>query len=644
MPQSSMDVKLNSLRATLDSLKKKRDDAQRRKDPQRTSNNRAGQKSDEDVLPTSTSHRAVDVFGRYTVETTAQQRMCVNLKHTLLKFANYLMAGMRECKVLDRSARGAIVGISIFMILVIALSIKGHESRGYIHADERNDYREDYEPWGSSRVHKALYHPVFHARRVVDRVKNNLERESYASSHAVEKHPYSTKVSFECPERSCVNVADVGAIGDGISVNTVVIQQAIDRLAARGGGTVAFPPGRWLSGPIELKSHVKIVLDGPRSSLEAIKTTDGWIIDEWKEYPSLPSDDPLPIFRAFIHAYNQTNIEILGGGTINGHGDFWWNKKTDDKYSPTLRKTAHVPNLIHLVGCNTVTIENIVLTNSPHFTVRPQYCSNVQIKRIHIQNPANSPGTNGVVFDSTKDSTLSDSVITTGDKEDAVAIKSGKDKQGRKANVPSMNIKVEHVTILGGHALSVGSEMSGGVKNIVFSDIIFDGRNNKFGVGSARVKTMRGRGGYVDNITFQNIRGWNALYALELYEYYSKQDTNLGPVTREETPVVKNIFFKNVHIEGIKRYAGVIAGLPELPVENLVINNVHLTNVHKGWNCHKFSECNWAGGGCTYGPLVTDVNPAIPDNCILDISLMPHMQGGTLWNPVLPVTGNKNGR
>ena len=120
--------------------------------------------------------------------------------------------------------------------------------------------------------------------------------------------------------------------------------------------------------------------------LEAVKTTDLWPIDDWKEYPSLPSDDPSPIFRSFIHAYNQTNIEISGGGTINGHGDFWWDRKTDKKYSPSVRKKAHVPNLVHLVGCSDVKIENIVLTNSPHYTIRPQYCDKVtDAKNTHIE-------------------------------------------------------------------------------------------------------------------------------------------------------------------------------------------------------------------------------------------------------------------
>lgn len=95
----------------------------------------------------------------------------------------------------------------------------------------------------------------------------------------------------------------------------------------------------------------------------------------------------------------------------------------------------------------------------------------------------------------------------TGNKEDAVAIKSGEDEEGRARSIPSRDITVQHLTVHGGHAISVGSEMSGGVYNVMFTDITFDGRNNGFGVGSARIKTQRGRGGVVDGVTFQNIHG-----------------------------------------------------------------------------------------------------------------------------------------
>jgi polygalacturonase len=631
---SSTSDKLAVLSAKLDDLASKANSIR---------HERKKQSAKPDELPTTST--SVLRGRRLThVPDTPLQRIPYHLKYHAQRFAGFMAIKLREFRVLDRSVKMIVLFVLGFFLFVGVFAVRGHEERGYIHNDEREEYQEEYDSseFGDSRFHKALFHPVFHARQVVDSMKTNFARDKFESSHATEKHPYSTKVSFECPVLSCVNVALAGAVGDGMTVNTETIQNALDSLTMKAQGrtqTLAFPPGRWLTGPLELKSNVKIVLDGPRSFLEAVKSTDSWPIDDWKEHPSLPSDDPTPIFRAFIHAYNQTNIEISGGGTINGHGDFWWDRKTDEKYSPSMRKKAHVPNLVHLVGCSDVKIENIVLTNSPHFTVRPQYCDKVSVSRIHISNPANSPGTNGVVFDSTSNSFLRDSFITTGDKEDAVAIKSGKDYHGRKANVPSKNIRVEHVTILGGHALSVGSEMSGGVSNIIFSDITFDGRNNKFGVGSARVKTMRGRGGVVDQITFQNIRGWNALYALELYEYYSKQDTNVGPVSREETPIVKNINFKNVHIEGIKRYAGVIAGLPEMAVSNLVIENVHLTNVHKGWNCHKFKECNWPGGGCSYGK-VSDVKPELPDGCVLDQSMMPHRQTvGNLWTPAVPRTG-----
>ena len=194
-----------------------------------------------------------------------------------------------------------------------------------------------------------------------------------------------------------------------------------------------------------------------------------------------------------------------------GHGDFWWPKGKKATFNG---QQYHVPNLVHLVGCDGVRISGVKFKSSAHFTVRPQYCRNVAIDHISIDNDAESHGTNGVVFDSCQGATLTDSIITTGNKEDAVAVKSGEDEEGRARGIPSRDIKVQHVTVYGGHAVSVGSEMSGGVFNVLFTDITFDGRNNGAGVGSARIKTQRGRGGVVDGVTFQNIHGYHALYAL----------------------------------------------------------------------------------------------------------------------------------
>ena len=89
---------------------------------------------------------------------------------------------------------------------------------------------------------------------------------------------------------------------------------------------MVFPAGRWLTGPIALTSHTTLLLDGARSSIEAVRSMQGWPIQQYKEYPSLPSYAPRKIFRAFVYGYNLTDVTITGGGTIHGHGDFWWPK------------------------------------------------------------------------------------------------------------------------------------------------------------------------------------------------------------------------------------------------------------------------------------------------------------------------------
>ena len=493
---------------------------------------------------------------------------------------------------------------------------------------DKNPEPAPYQPPAHPAL-KALYHPVYHAKRVSAETMagiskgflGNFGRPTFTNEAAREAHPWSKTLtsSVQCAPPACVNVVDHGAIGDGLTLNTDAIARALAaaaRASAAAGGiavTVAFPVGRWLTGPIELVSKVTIVLDGPRCQIEAMRSMTGWPTQPYKEHPSLPSSKPHRNFRAFIHGYNLTDIGITGGGIVHGHGDFWWPKGKKTEYRG---EKYHVPNLVHLVGCVNVRISGVTFKSSPHFTLRPQYCTDVDIDHVRIENDANSHGTNGVVFDSTRRATLSDAFIDTGNKEDAVAIKSGEDEEGRARSIPSRDITVSHVTVHGGHAISVGSEMSGGVYNIVFRDITFDGRGNGFGVGSARIKTQRGRGGTVDGVTFQNIHGYNALYALELYEYYTGSE-NVGQLSPIETPVIRNVVMRNVNIDGVHRYAGVIAGLPEAPIDGLVLENIHLKNVKKGgWECKKFKECNWQGGGCAYG-TVRDVTPGIPDGCVL---------------------------
>ena len=252
-------------------------------------NERKKQRAKPDELPMTSMHA-----GRLTkMPDDPLQRIPYHLKYHLQRFAAFVAIKLREFRVLDRSVKMVIVLVIGFLLFVAVFAVRGHEERGYIHNDERDEYQEEYDSseFGNTRFHKALFHPVFHARRVVDSMKTSFTKEKYETSHATEKHPYSTKLSFECPQSTCVNVALVGAIGDGMTVNTDAIQNALVKLRKKSEGrvqTLAFPPGRFLTGPLELKSNVKIVLDGPRSFLEAVKTTDLWPIDDWNEYPSLP--------------------------------------------------------------------------------------------------------------------------------------------------------------------------------------------------------------------------------------------------------------------------------------------------------------------------------------------------------------------
>eukprot|EP00238_Polyblepharides_amylifera_P007831 CAMPEP_0196573106 /NCGR_PEP_ID=MMETSP1081-20130531/3055_1 /TAXON_ID=36882 /ORGANISM="Pyramimonas amylifera, Strain CCMP720" /LENGTH=498 /DNA_ID=CAMNT_0041890693 /DNA_START=153 /DNA_END=1650 /DNA_ORIENTATION=+ len=381
----------------------------------------------------------------------------------------------------------------------------------------------------------------------------------------------------------CFNVADYGAVPDGVTLATAAINSALDALKAKGSGTLYFPAGEYLTGPFDLLSYTSMVLHDS-ATLQFVSGTDGvvgkyaggqidWPHLPWIEYPAETAYGPHKVHRQLIGGHKLKSVSI-SGGTIDGGGHFWY--EWDEKPNP--------PNGIHILETDGLTISDITLKNFPKFVLRPQFCKNVAIHRIKIKNSHKSPGTNGIVIDSSEDVVVTESEISTGDKEDAIVVKSGENWFGRARNAPSRNVLVQRCSIRQGHAVSVGSETSGGIYNVKFKGIEFHD------AGSMRVKSQRGRGGTVDGVSFEDIRGHNALYALEFYLWYTcKGDKSCEePGNKTVTPIVKNISVRNVEIHGVSRDVGIIEGLPESPFQGLILENIHVDHANDPWNCHKF--------------------------------------------------------
>src|SRR5215207_8201128 len=372
------------------------------------------------------------------------------------------------------------------------------------------------------------------------------------------------------------DVTKYGAKKDSSAKATLAIEKAIAAASKTGGGTIYFPAGKYLTGPIHLKSNITIYIDAG-AELHFSDNFDDYLPMVYSRWEGTDVINFSPLF----YAYKAENIAIRGRGTINGHGKKWWDfsegydeKRPRTKWQLTfdsLNKDILRPDLpgwvergflrppfIQPMFCKNVLVQGITITNSPFWTVNPEFCENVTVNGVTINNPP-SPNTDGINPESCKYVHISNCHISVGD--DCITIKSGKDTDGRRINMPAENYTITNCTMLSGHGgVVIGSEMSGGVRKIVISNCVFDGTDR-----GIRIKTARGRGGIVeerrvDNIIMKNIKE----QAIVLDMQYAK--TKEEPVS-ERTPQFKNIHFSNITAQ--TNQAIFINGLSEMPVENI---------------------------------------------------------------------------
>ncbi|QNL52245.1 glycoside hydrolase family 28 protein [Olivibacter sp. SDN3] len=377
------------------------------------------------------------------------------------------------------------------------------------------------------------------------------------------------------------NVLDYGAKNDSTALATEAIVKAIDHASQAGGGTVFFPAGKYLTGPIHLKSNITLLIDaGAEISFS----------DNFDHYlPMVPSrweGTMVYNFSPLIYAYEAENITIKGGGVLNGNGKKWWAysevqvKKSPESHwqkefhrlnteilHPDLPGWVELgflrPPFIQTMYCKNVRIEDVTIKNSPFWTVNPEFSDNVTVNGITINNPP-SPNTDGINPESCSNVHISNCHISVGD--DCITIKSGKDRSGRKEARAAENYTITNCTMLSGHGgVVIGSEMSGDVRKITISNCVFDGTDR-----GIRIKTARGRGGVVEDIMVSNMVMKNIKQqAIVLDMQYAK--TKSEPVS-ERTPI-----FRNIHLSGITAHgeqAGYLNGLEEMPIESITFDNI----------------------------------------------------------------------
>ncbi|HVT83665.1 MAG TPA: glycoside hydrolase family 28 protein, partial [Chitinophagaceae bacterium] len=366
-------------------------------------------------------------------------------------------------------------------------------------------------------------------------------------------------VHFPSFKKDTFNIVSFGAVADGITLNTNSINNAINACSQKGGGVVLIPHGMWMTGPIILKSNVNLHL-AKNAVLQFTKDLDQYplVKGNWEGLPQMRNQSP-------VSANNAVNIAITGNGIIDGNGDAWrmvrkdklnetqWKKLlesggvlNDDKktWYPSEKslkgsqlknpgvispdKTAAFydsikdflrPNLLVLESCKKVLLEDVTFQNSPAWCLHPLMCEDLTIRNIYAKNPWYAQNGDGIDVESCKNVLIEGSTFDVGD--DGICVKSGRDEAGRKRGMPTENMIVRNCIVYHAHGgFVIGSEMSGGARNIYVSDCTFMGTD----VG-LRFKTTRGRGGIVENIFIKNITMKDIATQAILFDmYYMSQD------------------------------------------------------------------------------------------------------------------------
>ncbi|XP_009624502.2 probable polygalacturonase [Nicotiana tomentosiformis] len=365
------------------------------------------------------------------------------------------------------------------------------------------------------------------------------------------------------PRPHSVSVLDFGAVGDGKTINTVAFQNAIFYLksfADKGGAQLYVPAGKWLTRSINLTSHLTLFLEKDAVILGSEDYA------HWDVVEALPSygrgiEAQYGRYRSLIAGNNLTDVVITGNnGTIDGQGSIWWEMFN----SHSLNYTR--PHLVEFVSSKNVVISNLTLLNAPGWNIRPAYCSNVIIQNLTVHSPRDSPYTNGIVPDSSEHVCIENSNITIG--YDAVVLKSGWDEYGISYGKPTSNVHIRGVRLQSsaGSAVAFGSEMSGGISNVLVEHISL--HDSLFGID---LKTARGRGGYIRDILIMNVVMENVQVGIRATGYYdSHPDEKYDP---SSLPVVSGITFKDIVGTNIS-IAGNFTGLSESPFTSICLSNI----------------------------------------------------------------------
>lgn len=392
-----------------------------------------------------------------------------------------------------------------------------------------------------------------------------------------------------------LDITKFGAVADGRTKCTTAIRKAIQACSAAGGGRVVVPKGRFLTGAIHLESNVNLHVTEDATLLFS-RDSDGYLPVVFTRYEGVECMNYSP----FIYAFEKQNVAVTGPGLLDGQAgpEHWWPWVGRTRYGwkpgqPNLHQDrkklfamgerdvpvkhrvfgkGHYlrPNFVQPYRCTNVLLEGFRMKASPMWELNPVLCRNVTVRDIHIDS--HGPNNDGCDPEASRDVLISNCSFSTGD--DCIAVKSGRNRDGRRVGVPCENVLIQDCHMEDGHGgVSIGSEVSGGIKNITVERCRMSSPHLQRGL---RIKTNSYRGGVIENITFAHVSiGQVAEAAIEVDFFYEKGEGGPFP------PSVKNIVVSDVTCQKSK-YAVFLRGYANDPISGVTISHCTFNGAAKG--------------------------------------------------------------
>ncbi len=387
-----------------------------------------------------------------------------------------------------------------------------------------------------------------------------------------------------------------GAVGDGLSDDSLAFAKAFDALAD--GGVLRIEAGNYRTRPLRIKAG-NAVIEFEKGSVVQ------FIADEALYRPVYSRWEGVNCYcmHPCLLIEESDGLILRGEGVLDGNGKWWWdaaNRKRNDQKTPVSEFEHELarlnpgyekqggggggrqcqflrPPLLQILHSNNVKLEGLTLQNSPFWTLHPLYSTNLVLQDLTILNPKDAPNTDGIDVDSCRFVTIKGCHVDVGD--DGIALKSGSGPDGVAANKPTTDVLIEECTVKNAHGGAViGSETAAGIRDVRVRDCLFDGTDR-----GIRIKTRRGRGGEISNLHFDSVRMRRNLCPLTLNMYYRCGSLDAEDFSLEKkavtttTPSIEQVVIENCISEDSTSSAAFIVGLPEVPIKDLVIRNCTFT-------------------------------------------------------------------